>query len=79
MKPTLAAVDHEGGRVWSNALEDKTILGGTGWIQKRLAQDIDNAGYKEVKVMIKSARAKYMAPDPPDIAYAVKELARGNN
>ena len=46
VKPTLVAVDHESGRVWSYALKDKTILGGTGWIQRRLAQDIDNAGHK---------------------------------
>ena len=34
--------------------KNKTILGGTGWIQKRLAQDIDNAGHKEVKIVVKS-------------------------
>ena len=54
VKPTLVAVDHESGRVWTYAVKDKTILGGNGWIQKRLAQDIDNAGHKEVKIMIKS-------------------------
>ena len=32
----------------------RKILNGTGWIQKRPAQDIDNAGHKEVKVVIKS-------------------------
>ena len=30
------------------------MLGGDGWIQKRLSQDIDNAGHKAVKVCIKS-------------------------
>lgn len=53
-RPTLVAVDRESGRVWSYARKDNTILGGTGWIQKRLAQDIDNAGHEEVKIMIKS-------------------------
>ena len=50
----MVAIDHESGSVWSYAPKDKTNLGGSGWIQKRLAQDIDNAGHKEVKVMIKS-------------------------
>ena len=54
VKPTLVAIDHESGRVWSYAWKDKTFFGGTGWIQKRLAQDIDNAAHKEVKLMIKS-------------------------
>ena len=53
-KPTLVAVDHESGRVWCYALKDETILGGSGWIQKRIAQDIDNAGHKEVEIMVKS-------------------------
>lgn len=59
-RPTLVATDHESGRVWSYAPRDKTILGGTGWIQKRLAHDIDNAGHKNVKVMIKSDQEKSM-------------------
>ena len=53
-RPTLVMTDHENGRVWCYALKDKTILGGNGWIQKRIAQDIDNSGHKDVKIMIKS-------------------------
>ena len=45
-KPTLVAVDHDSGRVWSYALKDKTILQGNGWIQRRSAQDLENYGYK---------------------------------
>ena len=59
-RPTLVAVDHETGRIWSYALRDKTILGGTGWIQRRIAQDIDNAGHKEAKIMVKSDQEKSM-------------------
>ena len=58
--PTLVAIDHESGRVWSHALKGKTIVGGTGWIQNRLAQDIGNAGHKNVKRMIKSHQEKSM-------------------
>ena len=36
-RPTLVVVDRESGRVWSYAVRDTTILGGTGWIQKKLA------------------------------------------
>lgn len=43
VNPTLVAVDDEIGRVWSYALKDKAILTGDGWIQRRLALDIDNA------------------------------------
>lgn len=31
VKPTLVAIDHESSRIWSYALKDKTILGGSGW------------------------------------------------
>ena len=51
-KPTLVAIDHESGRVWSYAMKDKNILSGDSWIQKRLAQDIENAGHKDIKIMI---------------------------
>ena len=47
-------MDSEAGRIWSYALKDKTILGGDGWIQKRIALDIGNAGCKEVKIAVKS-------------------------
>ena len=47
-RPTLVAFDHESGRVWSYALKGKTALGGNGWMQKRIAKDIDNADHKEV-------------------------------
>ena len=47
-------VDHESGKIWSYALPDKDILTGNGWIQRRIARDIDNLGHKDVKIMIKS-------------------------
>ena len=49
---TPVAIDHESGRVWSYAVKDKTMLDGTGWIQKRIAQDIDNVAHKHVTIMI---------------------------
>ena len=52
--PTLVSVDNERGRVWSYALKDKSVLGGDGWLQRRIRLDIDNVGYKEVKLMINS-------------------------
>merc|ERR1739836_181639 len=51
-RPTLVMIDHESGRVWSYALKDKTILSGEGWIQRRVVRDIDNAGHKDVKLMM---------------------------
>ena len=59
-RPTLVAANHEIGRVWSYALKDETILGDNGWIQKRTAQDIDNAGHKADKIIIKSDHEKAM-------------------
>ena len=53
-KPTLVRTDHESGRVWSYALTTKAVLSGDGWIQRRIAQDIDNVGHKDVKVMVES-------------------------
>ena len=60
VRPTVIAIDHESGRMWSYALKDKTILGGTGWIQKRPSQDTDNAGHNEVEAMTKSDREASM-------------------
>ena len=59
-RPARVAVDHESGRVWSYALRGQTILGGMGWIQKRIAQGIDNAGHKDVKILVESDQGMSM-------------------
>ena len=59
-KQIFVAVDHDSGRVWSYALRGKTILQGNYWIQRRLAQDLENAGYKDVNAMIKSDQERSM-------------------
>ena len=60
VQPNLVAVDHESGMVWSYALPNRSMSTGHGWIQSRLAKDIDNAGYKDVKIAIKSDQEKVM-------------------
>ena len=66
----MLVVDHEPGRIWSHALLDKSIVTGHAWIQRRVARDVDNAGHKEVKVMILWAvagvckRLREAVPDP---------------
>ena len=47
-------MDHESGRVWSDALRDKPVLRGEGRMRKGVALDVDNAGRKDAKIMIKS-------------------------
>ena len=44
VNPNLVAVDHESGRVFSYALPSKSVLTGDGWIQRRVARDINNMG-----------------------------------
>ena len=53
-QPTLVTADHESGRTWAYALQDKTILSGEGWIQRRVARDNGNVGHKDVNIMVKS-------------------------
>ena len=59
-QPTLVCIDHESRRVWSYELSTKVVLSGDGWIQRRVAQDIDNAGHKDIRVMVKSDQAHAM-------------------
>ena len=54
VQPNLVMVDHEAGRIWGYSLNEKSIYTGNGWIQNRIARDIDNAGHKAVKIMVKS-------------------------
>ena len=50
----FVAVDHESGCVCRCALKDKAVVSGTGWIQRRVAQDIDNAGHTNIKIRKRS-------------------------
>ena len=53
-RPTLVTFERESGKVWSYALRDKSVLGGDGRIQRRVALEICNAGHKDVKITVKS-------------------------
>ena len=52
--PQLVMVDHKSGRVWAYRVPNKGIMEGASWLPKRIVQDLDNCGYHEVKIQLKS-------------------------
>ena len=70
----LVVVDHESGRIFSYALPDKSVFTGNGWIQKLLARDIDNLGYQDVKVIVKSDQERSMVA----LQHEVQQARRGS-
>ena len=52
--PYLIAIEHEHGRCWAYQAPNKGIHGAAHWRPKRITQDWDNSGFKEVKVQLKS-------------------------
>ena len=53
---SLVMVNHEHGRTWAYAFNNINLLRGEGWILRRIACGIDNAGRKDVNLTILSGR-----------------------
>ena len=52
--PQLVMVDHGTGRVWAYRVPNKGILEGAAWLPRRISQDLDNCGYKDIRLQLKS-------------------------
>ena len=52
--PQLVMVDHKKGRVWAYRVSNKGVLEGAAWLPRRISQDLDNCGYKDIKLQLKS-------------------------
>ena len=52
--PQLVMVDHGSGRVWAYRVPNKGIMDGASWLPKRIVQDLDNCGYIDVRIQLKS-------------------------
>ena len=52
--PYLVAVEHKHGRCWAYQVMNKGIHGAAHWSPKRIVQDWENSGFKEVRVQLKS-------------------------
>ena len=50
----MVLVDHRYGRVFSYSVPRKGVAGEAEWLPKRMIKDIDNMGYTDVRIQIKS-------------------------
>ena len=66
----MAMVDHNHGRVFAYTVPRKGVTGEAEWISSRIIRDIDNMGYKNVCVQVKS--------DQEPAIVAVQEYIRFN-
>ena len=53
-QPQMVLVDHKHGRVFSHPVPSKGVAGEAEWVPNRIIKDIDNMGYGEVTIQIKS-------------------------
>ena len=52
--PQMVMVDHKSGRLWVYRVPNKGIMEGAAWLPRRMVQDIDNCGYADVQIQLKS-------------------------
>ena len=52
--PQLIMVDHQSGRIWAYRTPNKGVLDEATWLPQRIVQDINNCGYAETKLQLKS-------------------------
>ena len=52
--PYLIAVEHKHGRCWAYRVSNKGAYGAAHWLPKRMVQDWENSGFKDVRVQLKS-------------------------
>ena len=53
-QPQVVMVDHTYGRLFEYIVPKKGILGQAEWVPSRMVRDIDNLGYRDVAIQIKS-------------------------
>ena len=53
-QPHLVTVDHKHGRVFAYGVPKKGVSGEAEWVPNRIIKDINNMGYKDVRVQLKS-------------------------
>lgn len=53
-QPRMVMVDHNHGLVFSYSIPKKGAIGEAEWVPSRMIRDIDNMGYKDVTIQIKS-------------------------
>ena len=52
--PYLIAVEHKHGRCWAYQVSSKGAHGAAHWLPKRMVQDWENSGFKDVRIQLKS-------------------------
>ena len=52
--PYIVAIEHRHGRCWAYQVANKGAYGAAHWLPRRIVQDWDNNGFKDVKVQLKS-------------------------
>ena len=50
----LVAVEHKHGRCWAYQVQNKGAYGAAHWLPKRMTQDWENSGFKDVRIQLKS-------------------------
>lgn len=68
--PYLVVVEHRHGRCWAYQVPNKGHMDGAHWLPKRLIQDWDNSGMKEVKTILKTDQEPAMT----SVQIAVQEF-----
>ena len=52
--PQLVMIDHGHGRVWAYIVPNKGVFDGAAWLPKRIVQDLNNTGYENSRIQLKS-------------------------
>lgn len=52
--PHLVTVEHKHGRVWAYRAPNKCIHAEAPWLPKRIAQDWDNVGFKDIAIQLRT-------------------------
>ena len=71
--PQLVMVDHRKGRVWVYGAPNKGTLEGAAWLPKRIPQDLDMCGYKDITIQFKSDQE----PAIVNLQIATQEVRQG--
>ena len=61
-QPNLVLVDHRHGRVFSYGVPRKGVTGEAEWVPNRIIKDINNMGYKDVRIQINETRNQRLWP-----------------
>ena len=50
----MVAIEHKHGRCWAYQVQNKGAHGAAHWLPKRMTQDWENSGFKDVRIQLKS-------------------------